>query len=61
MPSQHAHRARTFQPEPAEYVCAEADVAASGKEIDAFAARMPAAAVLAVGDGGRRWAGSGAW
>jgi hypothetical protein len=36
MPSQHAHPARTFRPEPGEYADAQADLAARGKEMDAF-------------------------
>jgi hypothetical protein len=36
MPSQHAHPARTFRPEHAEYADAQADLAARGKEMDAF-------------------------
>ena len=36
MPSQHAHPARTFRPEPGEYADAQADLAARGKEMEAF-------------------------
>ncbi len=36
MPSQHWFRARTFRPEPGEYADAQADLAARGREMDAF-------------------------
>src|SRR5258707_2453688 len=36
MPSQHRLPARTFRPEPGEYADAQADLAARGKEMDAF-------------------------
>src|SRR5260221_14793273 len=36
MASQHRFPARTFRPEPGEYADAQADLAARGKEMDAF-------------------------
>ena len=36
MSSQHRFPARTFRPEPGEYADAQADLAARGKEMDAF-------------------------
>ena len=36
MSSQHRFPARTFRPEPGEYAHAQADLAARGKEMDAF-------------------------
>ena len=36
MPSQHRLPAKNFRPEPGEYAGAQADLAARGKEMDAF-------------------------